>query len=106
DVVAGYGDTGRPVTDAADAIGKKDVQHLGRADAVEDLGTEMRGEPLADVARQRFAGRDTHAQGDVVALRQFGRCEHRGVERRHSVEDARATVDETLEHRLWRGALG
>jgi hypothetical protein len=42
------------------------VQHLGAADAVDDVHAEMALEALAQFGRQRLAGGRHQAQGDVV----------------------------------------
>ena len=63
------------------------MQHLGRADAVDDVDAEMALEPLADVGRQRLAGRRDEPQGDLVALRQDRGGEHAGEAGRRAVED-------------------
>src|SRR5207247_4131745 len=43
----------------ARTVGEKDMQHLGRADAVQNLDAGALGPALADVGRQRLASRGT-----------------------------------------------
>jgi hypothetical protein len=70
------------------------VQHLGGADAVDDVDAEVRLEALAQFGRQRLAGRRHQAQRHLVARGQLpggqhagkagGRAvEHRGLQPRH-----------------------
>ncbi len=66
----------------------------------------MRGEALADVARQRLAGRRAHAHARRGARRQLGRRKHRRVQRRDAVEHRGPLLEDAAEHRLRRGALG
>jgi pimeloyl-ACP methyl ester carboxylesterase len=49
-------------------------------------------EALADLARQRFAGRRAHAQGDRALRRQGRRREHAGEAGRRAEEDGRSKV--------------
>ena len=56
DVVARHRPAGRAVAHLVRPVGDEDVQHLGRADAVDDVDAEMTLEALADLGRQRFAG--------------------------------------------------
>ena len=62
EVVARHRPPGRAVRDVARAVAEEDVQHLRRADAVEDLGAGALLPALADVLRQRLAGRGRDAQ--------------------------------------------
>ena len=55
DVVARHRPAGRAVTHLVRPVGDEDVQHLGRADAVDDVDAEMAPEALADLGRQRLA---------------------------------------------------
>ena len=48
---------GRAVAQVARPIAEKDMQHLGRPDAIEDLDSDDVAPALADVGRQRLAGR-------------------------------------------------
>ena len=77
-------------------VREEDVQHLGRADAVEDVDAEALAPALADVARA--APRRPRCSGATrSAARRGARAgEHRGVERRHAVEDRRPVL---LQHR-------
>jgi hypothetical protein len=51
---------------------RKMWQHLGRADAVEQLGAGALLPALADLGRQGFAGGGAHAQGKLFF---FGKAE-------------------------------
>ncbi len=105
-VVARHRHAGRSVAHGAGSVRQEDVQHLRRADAVEDLDAVVRSPALADVLRQRFAGRHADAQPDVGLRGKVRRRKHRGVERRHAVEDRRAIRSETFRDGRWRWALG
>ena len=72
DLVARHRPAGRAVAHLVRAVGEEDVQHLGRADAVDDVDAEMALEALADLGRQRFAGGGDESQRHVLALRQAG----------------------------------
>ena len=61
-VVARHRLARRAVAHVARAVREEDVQHLRRADAVEDVGAEALPPPLADVLGQRLARRDADAQ--------------------------------------------
>ena len=98
-LIAGYGLAAGAVADRAGPVREEDVQHLGRADPVEDLDAEMLGPAPTEVGRQRLAGGNAHARRDVSALRQLRRRQHRRVERRDAVEDRRTVLLEALEHR-------
>lgn len=56
-LVAGNRLAGRAVAHLAGAIGEEDVQHFGRADAVQDLDPGALGPALAEIGGKRFAGR-------------------------------------------------
>src|SRR5262249_62140945 len=60
-VIAGHRLAGGAVFHLAGAVGDENVQHLGRADAVENVDTETLAEAAADIRRQRLAGRDAAA---------------------------------------------
>ena len=60
----------------------------------------------ADLFRQRLARRDAAPQRDFAARRQVGRCQHRGVERRHAVEDRRLVLAQDAATMRRRGPLG
>ena len=72
DLVARHRPAGRAVAHLVRAVGEEDVQHLGRADAVDDVDAEMALEALADLGRQRFAGGGDESQRHVLARRQAG----------------------------------
>ena len=69
DRVAGHRLAGAAVVHVARTVGQEDVQHLGGADAVDQLAAEVRAEALAEFARQRLAGRRAQAQRHLAALR-------------------------------------
>ena len=70
DVVAGHGLAGGAVAHVAVAVREEDVEHLGRADAVEDVGADALAPALADVPRQRLARRGaTRAARATSAVR-------------------------------------
>src|SRR5262249_31537697 len=56
-VMAAHGTSGCAVVNLAGPVAQKDVKHLGRADAVKDIDPHLGAPLLADVRRQRFAGR-------------------------------------------------
>ncbi len=58
-VVPGHRDASRARTHRTRPVGQEDVQHLGHADAVEDVDAEMRRPPLVQRAGQRLASRGT-----------------------------------------------
>src|SRR5690606_37121824 len=66
----------RAVADVAGAVGDEHVQHLGRADAVDDRAAVALGEALADLARERLARGRAQAQPDLRAVRRVRRREH------------------------------
>ena len=89
------------------AIADEDVQHLGRADAVENVDADRLAPPLAHVRRQCFAGGNTNSQPfRARAARQILMREHRRIERRHAVEDGRLLAPQDIEHRVGRRATG
>ena len=57
------------VVDVAGRVGKKDVQQLGRADAVENVDAEARLPGVADQFRQRLAGRGADPQARAARAR-------------------------------------
>src|SRR5690606_33170489 len=67
-VVTRHGAAGGAVADVARTVGQEDVQHLGRADAVQNVDAEQRLPALADFLRQGFAGRNAGAQAVRAAL--------------------------------------
>ena len=82
------------------------MQHLGRAEAVDDLAAEVAREALADVARQRFAGRRAQAKLDLRSIRQIGRREHAGIAGRRAEEQRHAVLRQPLEDRWRRRPFG
>src|SRR5207245_11439175 len=70
--VAGDRLAGRAVAHRAGPVAEKDVQHLGRTDAVEDVDADPRRPAPADFLRQRLAGPDATAQRELLAARQVG----------------------------------
>src|SRR5262245_63984615 len=61
-VVAGHRLAGRAITHVAGTVAEERLQHLGRADAVENVDADLGAPPLAELGRQRFAGRRAYAQ--------------------------------------------
>ena len=86
DVVARHRLAGGAVPHVAGAVRQEDVQHLGRADAVENVDAVAFDPALADVLRQRLAGRHAAAEFRPRTARRVRACEERRVERRHRVE--------------------
>jgi hypothetical protein len=80
------------------------VQHLGRADAVEDVAADALAPAHADVSGQRLARRGRHAQ--LVLMDERGVGEQLSEQRRHAAEHGRAVAGERAQHRLRRRALG
>src|SRR6185436_811444 len=66
DLVARTGLAGGAIADFARLVGDENVQHLGRADAVQDFGAGALGPALAEVGRQRFARRGTDSQLELL----------------------------------------
>ncbi len=66
EVVAGHRLAGGAVFHVAGAVRQEDMQHLGRAEAVEDVDAVALAPAPADLGRQRFAG------GDAAAHFQLG----------------------------------
>jgi len=65
------------------------VQHLGRADAVDELDDAARGEALGDLGRQRLTGRRREPQRDRGAGQQHQRREHPRLAGGRAEEDGR-----------------
>ena len=105
DLVSRHRLAARAVAHVPGAVGKEDVQHLGRADAVDHLAAVVRLEALADLLRQRLARGRTQAKRHGVALRQLGRGEHARVSRGRAEEQRRLRFGPALEDRLRRGPL-
>ena len=84
------------------------MQHLGRADAVDDIDAEMALEALAEFGRESLASGGDEAQSHLLARRQAGGGKHAGKARRGAVEhgrpDAADLAAPALEHRVRRGA--
>ena len=85
-VVAGDRPAAGAVFHVARTIAEVDVQHFGRADAVENVDAITLAPASADVRRQRLAGRDAAADFELVALGRRRTGEEAGIERRHRVE--------------------
>ena len=86
DLVAGTGFAGGAVFHVARPVGQEDVQHLGRADAVENVALVFFPEAPADFLRQRLAGGDAAAEFHLARLRRVRAREERRIESRHAVE--------------------
>ena len=107
---------GGAVAHVAEPVGEEHVQHLGRADAVDDRRAEVALEALADLRRQRLAGGRAHAQRHRLARRQAGRGEHAGEAGRRAEEHRRTDrgaagggrggAGPALEHGVGRRPLG
>ena len=61
DAVARHWPAGAAVAYLARTIRQEDMQHFGRADAVDDVNAEMLGEALAQIGGQGLAGRGAQA---------------------------------------------
>src|ERR1700730_16549517 len=87
---------GRPASGAVAhvvrPVAEKDMQQLGRTDAVEDVDADPRRPAPADLRRQGLAGRDAAAQRELLWARQVVAGEHRNVKGRHAVEDRCAVL--------------
>src|SRR5438128_2518536 len=86
-------------------VRQQDMQHLGRAQAVEDLQARVFEPAAADVGRQRFSGRYAPAQVELFAFRQIGTCEQRAVESWHTVKNRRAMLSQDAAHSGWDRTL-
>ena len=82
DLVSGDRLARRAVANVARLVRQEDVEHLGRADAVNDLAAEMRFDMFADRRRQRLARRKAEPQVDGFPRRQVGCCKHARIARR------------------------
>ena len=96
DIVARHRLAGGAVFHLAGAVREENVQHLGRAEAVENVDAVALAPAPADIGRQRFAGGDAAAHFQLGALRRRGAGEKGGIERRHGVEhgDADASSED------------
>jgi len=85
------------------------VQHLGRADAVDDLDAKVGGESLAQLAGQGLAGGRGQPQGHVFLLA-AGRGQQPAKPVRRAEEHGRALAADftapTLEGGVGRGPFG
>ncbi len=82
------------------------VQHLGGADAIEDLDAEARGEGAADFLGQGLARRHADAQAIGARVPRGTRIgEHGGIERRHAVEHGGTMLLQGGEHEVRCRAL-
>ena len=105
-VVAGHRDAGRAVAQLAGLVRDEDVQHLGRAEAVEDVDAEALLPFRADMLGQRLGGGDAPAQALRSVLRRAGGIgEHHGVERRRAEEQRRLLAPQHFEDRGRRRAV-
>src|ERR1700693_1733906 len=86
-LVAGNGLPGRAVAHISRPGADEHVQHLGRADALQDVDAGPLFPTPAHVGRQGLAGRDAQARREELLLRKLGAGEHRPVERRDGVEN-------------------
>jgi hypothetical protein len=96
--IAGHRLARRAIDDVAGRIGEEDMQHFGRADAIENIDAETRAPRLADMFRQRLASRCADAQARRAAP--LGRCaivEHSGEEGRHAAKDRRRRLLQRVE---------
>ena len=83
------------------------MQHLGRADAVENVAAGEARPFGADFFRQGLAGGEAAAQPVLdLGRTRFKLGVERGIERRHAAEHAGAEPGEHIEHRVGRRAAG
>ena len=59
---------GRSVAHVPWAVRQKDMQHLRRAESIEDVHASVLAPALSDFRRQRFAGRSTATQMQLLAF--------------------------------------
>ena len=85
-------------------VGDEDVQHLGRADAVEDRLAGLLRPFLEDRRRQRLAGRHRDAQRRQVGALVHGR-EHGAIGGRRGEADRRPVGLDDLDHVRRRGVF-
>ena len=105
-LVARHRAAGRAVADIAGLVGQEDVQHLGGADAVQDVHPHQAGPFGADMLRQRFPGGDAAAQpGRPGAGAQVGVRHQIGIQRRHAAQHGRAMLPHQRQHGVRRGAV-
>ena len=91
-LVARHRLAGAAVADVVRPVRQEDVQHLGRADAVEDVAAGLVAPALADMLGQRLAGRDAEAQPVGAGARAPAR-DARAAPRRASARRRRASGD-------------
>ena len=82
-------------------VAQKGLQHLGRADPVEDVDAYHRAPAFAEMRGQRLARRNAETQAvGARAGADLGMCEQGRVERRHAIEDGGAMTAQRRKHRL------
>ena len=81
------------------------MQHLGRAEAVENVDAVALAPAPADLGRQRFAGGDAAADLQLGSRRRRGARQKGGIERRHRIEDRDVVLLEELGDRVRRRPL-
>ena len=101
-VVAWHRHAARPVAHVARTIRQEDVQHLRRAEAVENLDAEVLGPPPADLRRQRLARRHAAPQREL-ARASAGR-DWRAARRTASARRRRSSADASSGARTRRPA--
>ena len=79
------------------------MQHLGHADAVEDVDAEVAGPALVERGRQRLAGADAASRTPASASAGSSRAQHVGEERRAGEEQRRAVLLAALDQRVRPG---
>ena len=108
--VARHRPAGAAIAHLLGPVGQEDVQHLGGADAVDDVDAEVRLEALAQLGRQRLAGRGHQPKRHLPARRQGRVGQHAGKARGGAVEHRRPeaghAAGQALEGGGGRGALG
>ena len=86
DVIARHRLAGGAVFHVVRPVGEEDVQHLGRAEAVEDVDAVAFAPAPAKFGRQRLPRRHAAAQLELGARRRRGAREEGGIEGRHAEE--------------------
>src|SRR5262245_32555667 len=87
-------------SDLAEAVRDVDVEHLGRADPVEDLDAEGLLPAAVELGGERLPGRDADPQAREVVPRRLRMGDHRVDHRRDRGEDGRPPRVDLLEERL------
>ena len=90
----------------AEPVRDVDVEHFGRADAVQNLDAERLQPTFRQLDRQSLARRQAHAKRRQVSARSAGDCEHPIYHRRHARQNRRAVRFDDLEHFFGRRAFG